>query len=165
MENKPRIFNSEITIDDNNRWFFRGQEIVHSYVLDFFRENLFEDEKGIYILNTYGKFSEKGYLTCNGFPLFLIFVEETEDSLVFHSNNSKTYTLEELNFYFDDKQRLFCIHKNQRLLKFGLSKSVLNFLSEFLTEEEDKYFLTFNQIKKEINQFQDQFEVMVPVIL
>ncbi|HNI96239.1 MAG TPA: hypothetical protein PL169_09245, partial [Leptospiraceae bacterium] len=67
-----RIFDCEIRIDENSRWFFRGNEIIHENVLRHFKENLGEDEKGIFILNQYGDLTEKGYLYSEGFPLRLV---------------------------------------------------------------------------------------------
>jgi hypothetical protein len=166
MGNGQRIFNSEITIDESNRWYFRGQEIIHVFVLDFFRKNLFEDEKGIYILNSYGQFSEKGYVECYGFPLFFIsWVIDENNHLAFRSNGGQDYSLQELNFYFDEKERIFSIPEGKKFTKIGFSKAVLNFLAEYMNEKDDEYFLEFPEHQKPISKFEDQFEIMVPVIL
>jgi hypothetical protein len=79
MENLPRIFDSEIIITEANKWMFRGNEITLDSVLKFFKENLSEDEEGIFITNTYGNLTEKGYVTCMGFPLQFIRWEEEND--------------------------------------------------------------------------------------
>lgn len=166
MSTKSRIFNSEIIIDTQNRWFYKGNEIVHPSVLDFFRENLNEDEKGIFIQNTYGAFSEKGYLECQGFPLFFYQVFEKDFTLQFEANNKKIFSINELNFFYDSQERLFAIHKLQKFIKYGFSKNVLNQISNYLQiDEKGEYKITYKNSCYEIKFFPAQFEITVPLIL
>lgn len=166
MSTKSRIFNSEIIIDSQNRWFYKGNEIVHPNVLDFFKENLQEDEKGIFIQNVYGSFSEKGYLECRGFPVFFFQVWEEDTTLKFEGNNKKIFLASELNFFYDDKERLFAIPKEQKFIKYGFSKNVLNQISNWLqVDENGEYKIIYKNCSYEVKNFSSQFEVTVPVIL
>lgn len=166
MQTKSRIFNSEIIIDEQNRWFYRGNEIVHPSVLDFFRENLNEDEKGIYIQNIYGSFSEKGYLQCKGFPVFFFRLFEENQTLNFEANDKKIFSIETLDLFYDSQERLFAIPKKQKFIKYGFSKNILNQLSEWLYfDEKGEYKIIYKNHSYEVKMFTTQFEVTVPLLL
>lgn len=166
MQTKSRVFNSEIVIDEQDHWFYRGNEIIHPSVLDFFRENLYEDEKGIYIQNIYGAFSERGYIECNGFPVFFFQIIPEEEKLKLKANNKKIFSAHELNFFYDSKERLFAIPKDQKFIKYGFSKTVLNQISNYLQlNEKGEYTIVYANETYDVRKFESQFEVSVPVIL
>lgn len=166
MSTKSRTFNSEILIDSQNRWFYRGIEIVHPTILEFFKENLYEDEKGIFIQNVYGAFSEKGYVECRGFAVFFFRLWEENSTLKFEGNNKKFFSADELNFFYDDQERLFAIPKQQKFIKYGFSKSVLNQISEWLQiDETGEYKIVYKNSSYDVKFFSSQFEVTVPLLL
>jgi hypothetical protein len=113
METSPRIFDSEIIITRNSKWIFRGNEITLDSVLKYFKENLFEDEKGVFISNRYGELSEKGYVTLEGFALKIIGYEEEEDNLTLLGDNSQKLSLEEIEFHADFDKKLYIKKKNR----------------------------------------------------
>jgi hypothetical protein len=57
---------TDINIRENGEWYTGNKKIINTNVLDYFQSNLHKDEKGIYIFNRFGKFSEKGYITIRG---------------------------------------------------------------------------------------------------
>lgn len=140
MEKSVRSFDSEIIIDSSSRWFFRGNEITLDTVLTYFRENLFEDEQGIYIFNTYGNLTEKGYLTCIGYPLRVVNLEFAETSLIFIGDNKSTLPLSESKIFVDREHRLVIRRKNEKYLSYVCSRDVHTKLGEFIEEEEDGSF-------------------------
>ncbi len=62
---------TQIRIDKTGVWYTGDLKITNQKILLFFRKNLHRDKKGIYIFNTFGKFSEKGYIKIEG-PLLKI---------------------------------------------------------------------------------------------
>lgn len=163
MEEKNcRKYDSEIVVEKNDRWLYKGNEIIQEKVLDFFRKNLFEDENGIYILNTYGNLIEHGYITVKGFPLFITNFLKDEDKLLLRSNDLACSPIEEWNFFLREDDRIFGMKKNQKYLKYAFSRDFLNFISPHLKEKDQKYFLELNLLLLPINEFKDSFEVFPP---
>ncbi|MCB1141924.1 MAG: hypothetical protein H7A24_05260 [Leptospiraceae bacterium] len=162
MEENTRKFDSEIKISSENKWYYRESEIVLDKVLDFFKENLNEDELGIYIFNQYKQFSEKGYLECEGIPLRILNLEENNELLYFYSENLKKFSILESNFYFDPSGSLFVIPKDQKLLKYRFSRDTLQYLSRYLIQDGENYYLEFRNSKIPILEFRDSFLVKVP---
>ena len=62
----PREEYTDITVRRDGKWYTRDRLIVNQKILDYFKKNLGRDQNGIYILNRYGKFSEKGYCIIEG---------------------------------------------------------------------------------------------------
>jgi len=74
---------TNIRVSRERRWFTGVKEIINYKVISHFKQNLFRDSKGIYIYQTFGKFSEKGYITVEG-PLLTVFRVDSK-KLVFDS--------------------------------------------------------------------------------
>jgi hypothetical protein len=165
MENKPRVFDSEIQINSKDEWYFRGDQITLVDVLKYFKEQLKEDENGIYILNQYKNLSEIGYINCNGFPLQINHINELDFKVEFVGENSEKLNPESVDFYFDETEKIFLIKKNQKFLKYKIHKNLIPYLSNFLYEEENQFFFRFNDKKYPINPFKGTFKVDVPSFL
>ena len=65
-EGTPRIEFTDIQVRENGKWYTKNIPIQNKKILEYFKKNLHRDEKGIYIFNTFGQFSEKGYIKANG---------------------------------------------------------------------------------------------------
>jgi hypothetical protein len=63
---------TNILVNREGRWFTGPKEIINDKVISHFKQNLFRDEKGVYIYQTFKQFSEKGYITVKG-PLLEVF--------------------------------------------------------------------------------------------
>ncbi|MCS6972692.1 MAG: hypothetical protein NZL89_06670 [Leptospiraceae bacterium] len=74
---------TNIRVNREGRWFTGDREIVNWKVISHFKQNLFRDEKGIYIYQEFRQFSEKGYITVEG-PLLAVFRVD-KDKLTFDS--------------------------------------------------------------------------------
>lgn len=72
----PREEYTDINIRENGEWYTGNRKIINANVLDYFQCNLHKDEKGIYIFNRFGKFSEKGYIKINGPVMPVIDLQE-----------------------------------------------------------------------------------------
>ncbi|MCE9500721.1 MAG: hypothetical protein K8R21_09505 [Leptospira sp.] len=158
----PRKFNSEIVIEEDDQWWFRGSTITQQKVLDYFKDNMQEDASGIFIDNKYGKLSENGYVHCKGFPL-QIRNYITEDGVTFlKSDDDKLIPLSDAVFYLDSHDRLFAMKTGQKFLKYRLSKDFLNFISKFILEENGNYFLDIGGKKMPVLQYSGSIEVKIP---
>ena len=150
MENPPRIFDSEIIITEASKWMFRGNEITLDSVLKYFKENLSEDEEGIFITNTYGNLTEKGYVTCNGYPLRFVRWEEENDGFYLIGDNLLKFSLEDLDFYADSDEKLYVKHKGDTFLKYSLNRDTHTKMSQFLDQDSDGYFIQYRNLKKKV---------------
>ena len=72
----PREEFTDINVDSKGDWFTKDRLITNEKVLAYFKDNLHYDEKGLYIFNRFGRFSEKGYIKVNGPVLKVIRVYE-----------------------------------------------------------------------------------------
>ena len=152
METSPRIFDSEIIITSNSKWIFRGSEITLDSVLKYFKENLFEDEKGAYISNRYGELSEKGYVTLEGFALKIIGYEQEEDDLYLLGDNSQKLSLEEIEFHADFEKKLYIKKNTDKFLKYFLTRDPHSKIANYLEEEGDDFFIHYGKWKKKVIQ-------------
>lgn len=143
----PRKFNSEIFVDSEDRWIFRGNRIDQKEVLTYFRQNLKEDDLGIYIDNRFGELTENGYLELEGYPIHLVSCKESEDTLVFLAESEVVYSLKELIFALDKDGCLFAKTKNYKKLKFRPDRNCLSDLSSFLEETENGTEIRFRNQK------------------
>lgn len=160
-----RIFDSEIIIESNSLWYFRGNEIIHENVLDYFKQNLHEDEKGIYIHNTHGELVEKGYVLCKGFPLRIInWLKNEDDALYFLCDNGEQISSNDLHFYYDENETIFCQKKNSKYIKMKFSRGMHNYISDILIEEDKNFYLQMMQGKIPISLYTGQFTVEVPAL-
>ena len=70
-ELSPRVEFTDIQVRENGKWYTKNIPIKNQKILHYFKGNIHRDEKGIYIFNTFGRFSEKGYIKVNG-PVFKV---------------------------------------------------------------------------------------------
>ena len=68
---------TNIRVTRDSRWFTGPKEIINFKVISHFKQNLFRDEKGIYIYQEFRQFAEKGYITVEG-PLLAVFRVDDE---------------------------------------------------------------------------------------
>ncbi|AVQ11796.1 Uncharacterized protein XB16_1464 [Leptospira santarosai] len=142
-DQRPRRFNSEIFVDSEDRWIFQGNRIDQKEILAYFRQNLREDELGIYIDNRFGEWAENGYLELEGYPIHLIECKESEGTLFFLSESDRSYTLKDLIFAIDINGCLFARTANHKKLKFRPDRNCLSDLSPFLEESKDGIEIRF----------------------
>ncbi|AYV57053.1 hypothetical protein CH370_02305 [Leptospira kmetyi] len=159
----PRKFNSEIFVDAEDRWIFRGNRIDQKEVLSYFRQNLKEDDLGIFIDNRFGELTENGYLELEGYPIHLIACRETEDTLVFLSESETSYSLRELLFALDADGCLFAKTKYYKKLKFRPDRNCLSDLSPYLEETENGTEIRFRGETIAIPESGESPKVPLPV--
>ncbi len=159
---KIRKYDSEIVVEENDAWFYKGNQIIQEKVLDFFRKNLHEDDDGIYIQNSYGNFIENGYITAIGFPLQITNFVKDENALLLRGSDCLCVPLEDWSFYFRPDERIFGIKKNHKYLKYAFSRDFLNFISLHLKENNGEYSLDINSFHIPITRFQGKFAVEAP---
>ncbi len=152
MEISPRIFDSEIIVTPNSRWMFRGNEITLESVLKYFKENLSEDEEGVFISNQYGKLSEKGYITLQGFPLKIIGYEEEDDDFFFLGDNSQKISLEDIEFHADSEEKLYVKKKSDKLIKYSLTRDPHTKISNYLEQDGEDFYIQYKNWKKKVIQ-------------
>lgn len=64
-ENAREEFTS-IRIAADGSWYAKDKKIINPDVLNYFRKNLYRDEKGVYIYNEFRNLKEKGYISVEG---------------------------------------------------------------------------------------------------
>ncbi|HRP69771.1 MAG TPA: hypothetical protein PLY93_09605 [Turneriella sp.] len=72
MNYAPREEFTSIRVTREGKWFAGAKEIINYKVISHFKQNLFCDEKGVYIHQTFHQFAEKGYIIVEG-PLLSVF--------------------------------------------------------------------------------------------
>ncbi|AJR15727.1 hypothetical protein LIL_13125 [Leptospira interrogans serovar Linhai str. 56609] len=157
-----RRFNSEIFVDSEDRWIFRGNRIDQKEILSYFRQNLHEDELGIYIDNCFGELRENGYLELEGYPIHLIACKESEDTLFFFAESNLVYLLKDLIFALDVNGCLFAKTLNHKKLKFRLDRNCLSDLSPFLEETIDGTEIRFQGKSIPILESSESPQVALP---
>jgi hypothetical protein len=158
-----RKFDSEIKIDESGNWYYKGSEITQENVLSFFKKSLREDEKGLYIENTYAELIEHGYVEAKYFPLFIKDYTIKNEEIFFGLENSIPTRMDAFNFYQDDRDRLFCVLKNSKFLKYGFNSDILQFLSKYLTENGEVYTLNLHGVQLDVQKFVGSIEVNLPI--
>ncbi len=138
----PREEFTQIRIDRTGAWYTGDLKIINLKILLFFKGNLYRDKKGIYIYNTFGKFSEKGYIKVEG-PLLQI-TDVVEEHFVLE--NGETIPNQDLEIILDEKLTAYA--KLPRLQAWSIfsSKSAVKF-GEIIEEVNDQYFWLGNKIK------------------
>ncbi len=157
-----RKFDSEIKIDTLGKWYYKGSEITQEDVLSFFKKSLREDEKGLYIENSYAELVEHGYIEAKYFPLFISDYKIENQEIFFGLENSTPTRIDAFDFYQDEQDRLFCRLKNSKFLKYGFNSDTLQFLSKYLTETGDVYTLNLQGLKLAVQKFVGSIEVNLP---
>ena len=94
---------TRIRVDPSGKWYTGNLRIKNEKVLGFFKKNLHRDEKGIYIYNTFGEFSEKGYIKVGGPLLKVVELDQNQFTLengeIILSTNSEIISDEGLTPY------------------------------------------------------------------
>ncbi|HMV44608.1 MAG TPA: hypothetical protein PK079_14955 [Leptospiraceae bacterium] len=158
----PRKFDSEIKITETGRWLFRGQEITQENVLSFFKKNICEDDKGIYITNSYADKVEHGYLEANCIFLKIENAIETSEGIFLQAEDESITPLKDFDFYSDKEEKLFCMRKKDQFIKFKLNRKSHDFISNLLEEENGRYFLKTKEYEIPVTEFSGKIEVRVP---
>ena len=141
MTTTPRKFDSEIQITETGNWLFRGQEIIQQNVLEFFKKNIKEDDLGIYIRNSYAELVEHGYIKAKS--IFLnISNYYLEDNIIYLVAEDDSITpLKDFYFYSDVNEKIFCMRKSDKYLKFRFNRQTHSYISSLMIEENNHYFL------------------------
>ncbi|EMJ90510.1 hypothetical protein [Leptospira alstonii] len=158
----PRRFNSEIFVDSEDRWIFQGNRIDQKGILSYFRQNLREDQFGIYIDNRFGELTENGYLELEGYPIHLTACKESEDTLFFLAESEVVYSLNDLIFALDKDGCLFARTANHKKLKFRPDRNCLSDLSPFLEETKEGTEIRFHDKKILISESGESPRVALP---
>ncbi len=157
-----RKFDSEISIDNTGKWFFRGNEITQIDVLKHFKKNILEDEIGIYIENKYMELVEHGYLEAK-FPVLQITNYLEQDNKILLGIEEKSFfEISEFDFYIDENEFITAKLKNSKLLIYSFRKEVLQFLSEIFEENENGFLIHYNSEKIKIEKTKNQYSISVP---
>ncbi|TGK31073.1 hypothetical protein EHQ12_03245 [Leptospira gomenensis] len=158
----PRKFDSEIIVDAQDRWIFRGNRIDQKEVLSYFRKNLKEDESGVYIDNRFGDLAENGYVRIQGYPIHLTACILSSETLYFLSESDESFPLELLDFALDENGCLFARIRDKKKIKFRLDRNCLSDLSPFLEETSEGVEIRFGETTVPIFESGESPEVPLP---
>lgn len=158
----PRKFDSEIRINKAGKWIYRGQEITQDKILDFFKKNIKEDEKGIFIKNSYSELEEHGYIEAKSIFLSIINYIITDNSTYLHTEDDRHIPLKDLLFYSDDESKIFCMIKSDKFIKFRFNRKTHTFISTLISEENGNYFITIDNEKQQILPYDKEINVQIP---
>lgn len=158
----PRKFDSEIRITESGKWLFRGQEITQENVLAFFKKNIREDDLGIYITNAYADKVEHGYLEAKCIFLKIENAIETSEGIFLQAEDETLTPISEFYFYSDKEEKLFCMRKTDKLIKFKLNRKSHDFISNLLEEDNGRYFLKTKEYEIPVIEYSGKIEVIVP---
>jgi hypothetical protein len=157
----PRKFDSEIRVGDHDEWVFRGNEITQEDVLLYFKQNLKEDEAGIYIDNRFGDLEENGYIEIRGFALQAIYFE-WDEFLKVTCDDKRTFSGDEVQFFRTNQEEFFFSPMGNRFLKYRISRNALGKLMDFLEESSGEYFLRKNETSYPILLWEEEISVEIP---
>ena len=136
---------TQIRIDALGRWFAGEQPIINEKVLSHFKQNLFRDEKGIYIYQAFHEHAEKGYILVQG-PLLALFRIE-RDLFIFESLEKQKISETEIILYEE--------HPLLRINRLNAWANILAgispYFSEKLTEKNEVFYFAGLQIPCEKN--------------
>ncbi|BDA77876.1 hypothetical protein LPTSP3_g08060 [Leptospira kobayashii] len=158
----PRKFDSEIIIDAHDRWIFRETEITQEDILKYFRANLHQNEKGVYIENVFGELRENGYLTLNGYPCHITKVILDNSELKFYADDGKVFPFSAIEIYQTDNGNLIGINPVQDKIKYRFNWNAATDFAEFFVEEGEKSFLKVGDLHMEIPIYPETIEVPLP---
>ena len=150
-----RKFVTNIVVEKDEVWLFEGKIIEKIEILQYFKKNLFEDDKGIFIKNQMKEKIEYGYITVKGYPLFIKDFDNKDFYLI--SETGENLQVTDVNFFLDIENKLFVMKKPHRFLKYKITIPCLMKLSDFLIKEnmfqfhQEKCFIT--TIKKNNSNF------------
>lgn len=158
----PRRFDSEIIIDEQDRWTFRGNIITQAEILKYFRNSLKESHNGIYIENVFGELSENGYLKAIGYPCHIITVGLDEDGLVFYGDDDKSYKFPEFEIYRTKEDAIIGMDSEKPLIKYRFDWNAASQLAQYLEEENGVTYLLLGDVKMELPTYEGEIEVPLP---
>jgi hypothetical protein len=158
-----RKFDSEITIDENDRWIFRGTEITQPEILKYFRNNLKQNQRGVFIENIFGEWSENGFIHAIGYPCHVIAVQCEEDELFFYADDDKHFKFPEFELYQTWDDRIIGIHSESPSIKYRFDWNAAGQLGEFLDEQNGITFMKLGMLQIELPTYEGKIEVPLPV--
>jgi|JI8StandDraft_1071087.scaffolds.fasta_scaffold141971_1 hypothetical protein len=164
MTTTPRKFDSEIRITQNGKWIFRGQEITQDNVLEFFKKNIREDDLGIYITNTYAELTEHGYLEAETIFLKIINSIEKDNIIYLQGEDDSTTPLFDFYFYSDSNEKIFCMRKSDKFIKFTFNRQMHSYISNLLSEDNGSYFIKVGDNTLPVSQYNKPIDVKIPNI-
>ncbi len=158
----PRIFDSEIYVSPNDEWIFRGNKIDKEEILQYFRNNLHGNGKGVFIENKFGDLSEHGYIRIDGFPCHVLHVEQTAEGLVFHTDDGRSYPFGEFEIYETSDGGLLGRRSEEEKIFYRFTWNAARELSLFLEEEGESTFFEWKGVKMEVPKFLGEIPVPLP---
>ncbi|TGL50172.1 hypothetical protein EHQ55_07840 [Leptospira meyeri] len=158
----PRIFDSEIYVSPTDEWIFRENKIDKAEILQYFRNNLHGNEKGVYIENRFGELSEHGYIRIDGCPCHVLHVEPTDSELVFHTDDGRNYPFGEFEIYETSDGGLLGLRSTEEKIKYRFTWNAAKELSDHLEEEGETTYLVWNGVKMEIPKYLGEIPVPLP---
>ncbi|TGN21084.1 hypothetical protein [Leptospira idonii] len=161
-QSSPRKFDSEIRIDQKDRWIFRGNEITQQEILKYFRQNLHQNDAGVYIENAFGLLRENGYLEITGFPCHVLQVKQENGELQFLTDDEKLHDLSNFEIYHTLDDSLIGISSFQDKIKYRFTWTAASDLSEFLEEEGDVSYLKIGDLRMEIPLYEGEIGIPLP---
>jgi hypothetical protein len=126
---------TNIRVTRESRWFTGEKEIINHKVISYFKQNLFRDERGIYIYQTFRQFSEKGYITVLG-PLLTVFRIDAE-KIIFDSLDEMKPAETEIVLNLDDQSPY--VYYPRLKCYAGIPAGVSPYFSELLEERGDVF--------------------------
>jgi hypothetical protein len=158
-----RKFDSEITVDPHDRWIFRGNEITQSDILKYFRNNLKQNDKGIFIENVFGELSEYGYIQTLGFPCHVLSVREDFGELFFHCDDEKVFKFPDFEIYQTKDGSIMGLLAEDPFIKYRFDWNAAGQLGDLLEEESGKTFLILGEFQMELPIYEGKIEVSLPI--
>lgn len=146
----PLITESDLTIDPDGQWNFRGERLSNQSVLLYFKRNLNRDEKGFFILNRWGERREIAYLqSVRGCPLFVRSIdlvdvsgrkEESEGHFRLHLDSNEIVSADWRRIFILDDQTVV-VQLPIREFPARLSPAAMTEFSQWLEVQGDDYHL------------------------
>ncbi|EMY60498.1 hypothetical protein [Leptospira terpstrae] len=158
-----RIFDSEIYISPTDEWIFRENKIDKEEILQYFRNNLHGNEKGVYIENKFGDLSEHGYIRIDGFPCHVLHVELTNSGMVFFTDDGRSYPFGEFEIYETSDGGLLGLRSTEEKVKYRFTWNAARELSDHLEEEGGVTYLEWNGVKMEVPKYTGEILVPLPI--
>ena len=140
---EPREEFTHINVRSNGQWYNDDKLIINENVLTYFKSNLKRDDKGIYVHNTFGEFSEKGYIQVKG-PIVNV-IEITNQSFILE--NGQALSRKEVILVLDNRSVPF-IYLVDFKAWAGFTKSAMVAFSEDIEERNGELFLQDKVIKQ-----------------
>lgn len=136
-----RKFDSEIQVTPEDRWVFRGNEIIQEDILRYFRSNLKQDDRGVYILNRFGEREEHGYLDLQGYPVHILSVSEEGGDLFFTTDCDRTLGLDDIQISLSAEGGIIAHELGREKILYRFSRNAGGQLAERIEEVTDGSFI------------------------